>query len=88
MALRQPATKKVLITGGGPVGLTLGLLLQHVYNIPVDIVERQLKPTQHPQAHFMNLRTMEILRTHLPTLHDRILEAAAPPHQVYYIILY
>ncbi|CAK4090127.1 unnamed protein product [Aphanomyces euteiches] len=72
---------KVLITGGGPVGLTLGLLLEHVYKVPVDIVERQMQPTQHPQAHFMNLRTMEILRTHLPRLHDRILDIAAPPHE-------
>ncbi|KAF0694570.1 Aste57867_14558 [Aphanomyces stellatus] len=74
-------SSRVLIAGGGPVGLTLGILLQHVYKIPVDIVERQMQPTQHPQAHFMNLRTMEILRTHLPTLHDRVLDAAAPPHQ-------
>ncbi|ETV92352.1 hypothetical protein H310_13252 [Aphanomyces invadans] len=72
---------RVLIAGGGPVGLTLGILLQHVYNVPVDIVERQLQPTQHPQAHFMNLRTMEILRTHMPVLHDRILDIAAPPQQ-------
>ncbi|KAG9401082.1 hypothetical protein AC1031_009842 [Aphanomyces cochlioides] len=72
---------KVLIAGGGPVGLTLGLLLEHVYKVPVDIVERQMQLTQHPQAHFMNLRTMEILRTHLPRLHDRILDIAAPSHE-------
>ncbi|OQR91812.1 polyketide hydroxylase [Achlya hypogyna] len=72
---------RVLVAGGGPVGLTLGLLLEHVYKVPVDIVDRQLAPTHHPQAHFMNLRSMEILKTHLPTLHDRILEVAAPPSQ-------
>ncbi|RHZ15704.1 hypothetical protein DYB26_006837 [Aphanomyces astaci] len=79
---RQSTSSRVLIAGGGPVGLTLGILLQHVYNVPVDIVERQMQPTQHPQAHFMNLRTMEILRTHMPVLHDRILDATAPPQQV------
>ncbi|RHY79161.1 hypothetical protein DYB31_010146 [Aphanomyces astaci] len=78
---RQSTSSRVLIAGGGPVGLTLGILLQHVYNVPVDIVERQMQPTQHPQAHFMNLRTMEILRTHMPVLHDRILDATAPPQQ-------
>ncbi|RHY31221.1 hypothetical protein DYB32_003663 [Aphanomyces invadans] len=74
-------TRITVLPRGGPVGLTLGILLQHVYNVPVDIVERQLQPTQHPQAHFMNLRTMEILRTHMPVLHDRILDIAAPPQQ-------
>ncbi|RQM24742.1 hypothetical protein B5M09_006289 [Aphanomyces astaci] len=80
---RQSTSSRVLIAGGGPVGLTLGILLQHVYNVPVDIVERQMQPTQHPQAHFMNVRTMEILRTHMPVLHDRILDATAPPQQVH-----
>jgi hypothetical protein len=47
-------------------------------DIPADIVERQLKLTQHPKAHFMNLRTMEILRAYLSTSYDRILEAASP----------
>ncbi|OQR91274.1 polyketide hydroxylase [Thraustotheca clavata] len=73
--------KPILIAGGGPVGLTLGLLLEHVYKVPVDIIDRQLAPTHHPQAHFMNLRTMEILKTHLPSLHEQILDMAAPPSQ-------
>ncbi|KDO25968.1 hypothetical protein SPRG_08621 [Saprolegnia parasitica CBS 223.65] len=79
--LRAGHRAPVLIAGGGPVGLTLGLLLEHVYKVPVDIIDRQLSPTHHPQAHFMNLRSMEILRTHLPVLHDRVLDHAAPPHQ-------
>jgi len=83
MALKMMAKRSpVLIAGGGPVGMVLGILLQHVYDVPVKVVERQLQPTAHPQAHFMNLRTMEILQAHMKPLHDRVLELAPPPNQV------
>ncbi|GLC41790.1 hypothetical protein PLESTB_001702100 [Pleodorina starrii] len=52
----------VVICGAGPTGLTLSLLLakcgvRHV------VLERASGPTQHPQAHFINNRTMEIFRS-------------------------
>ena len=51
----------VIIIGAGPVGLTASLLLSK-YHISHLLVEQQRKPTDHPQAHFINSRTMEVLR--------------------------
>lgn len=50
---------KVLIIGAGPVGLTCAHLLAKL-NIQVTIIEKQLKLTHHPSAHFLHSRTMEI----------------------------
>ncbi|EFJ46561.1 hypothetical protein VOLCADRAFT_93005 [Volvox carteri f. nagariensis] len=50
----------VVICGAGPTGLTLSLLLAK-YGIRHVVLERALGPTQHPQAHFINNRTMEVL---------------------------
>ena len=50
---------RVLIIGAGPVGLTCAHLLGRL-NIPVTILERQLKLTHHPSAHFLHSRTLEI----------------------------
>jgi len=51
----------VLIVGGGPVGLTASLLLS---DLGVDslLVERNPSTTDHPKAHVVNTRTMEIFR--------------------------
>jgi 2-polyprenyl-6-methoxyphenol hydroxylase-like FAD-dependent oxidoreductase len=73
---------EILIVGGGPVGLVLGILLQNSYKVPVHIIERQLHPTRHPQAHFINLRSMEIVRIHMPGLHNQLLASAANSNQV------
>ena len=63
----------VCILGGGPVGLLLSSQLSS-YGIKHCIVERRLTPTQHPQAHFMNARTMEILQAHLPIAFKSVLQ--------------
>lgn len=76
---RQP---RVLVVGAGPVGMALGFMLDKVYDIPTRIVERQATPTTHPQAHFLNTRTMEVLHTTLPGFHDRLLQNAASSSQV------
>ncbi|TDH68178.1 hypothetical protein CCR75_004480 [Bremia lactucae] len=68
---------RVLVVGGGPVGLSTALLLEKVFNVPTRIVERKRSPTQHPQAHFMNLRTMEVFYATIPAFHDRLLAQAA-----------
>ena len=62
----------VCILGGGPVGLLLSSQLSS-YGIKHCVVERRLTPTQHPQAHFMNARTMEILQAHLPVAFKSVL---------------
>jgi hypothetical protein len=51
----------VLIVGGGPVGLTLSILLSRL-GVDSLLVERHASPTTHPQAHFINNRTMEVFR--------------------------
>eukprot|EP01040_Poterioochromonas_malhamensis_P004592 gene4592-4923_t len=55
----------VTILGGGPVGLFLSRLLRE-YEISHCLVERREQPRTHPQAHYLNMRTMEVLRTWYP----------------------
>ncbi|RLN59985.1 hypothetical protein BBJ28_00001369 [Nothophytophthora sp. Chile5] len=57
-------------------------MLEKLYNVPTRVVERQRSPTSHPQAHFINLRTMEVLYASMPGFHDRLLEQAAPSAMV------
>lgn len=53
---------KVSIIGAGPVGLLTSKLLSS-YNIPHVLVERRIEKRDHPQAHYLTARTMEILRS-------------------------
>ena len=50
-----------MIVGGGPVGLTLSILLSK-FGVDSQLVERRTTPTTHPQAHFINNRSREIFR--------------------------
>ena len=52
----------ILIAGGGPTGLTLGALLAQ-QGIEAMVVEKNVSTTQHPQAHAITGRTMEIFRS-------------------------
>ena len=52
----------VAIVGAGPVGLTLALLLSK-YGVRSTVVERLAAPSVHPQAHFINVRSMEVFRS-------------------------
>jgi 2-polyprenyl-6-methoxyphenol hydroxylase-like FAD-dependent oxidoreductase len=54
---------RVLIVGGGPSGLFLAHLLRS-YDVPFCLIEAQTPEQRfkHPQAHFLNTRTMEILK--------------------------
>jgi 2,4-dichlorophenol 6-monooxygenase len=65
----------VLIIGGGGVGLTSSIFLS---NLGVDhlLVERHGDTSVLPKAHYLNQRTMEILRQH--GVADAILEVGAP----------
>ena len=51
----------VIVIGAGPVGLTASLLLSH-FGIHHLLVEQRIGPKDHPQAHFISCRSMEIYR--------------------------
>lgn len=51
----------VLIVGGGPVGLSMGLALAR-QNVHCLVVERHSARTEHPRARGVSMRTMELLR--------------------------
>ncbi|OIW14660.1 hypothetical protein TanjilG_33002 [Lupinus angustifolius] len=51
----------VLIIGAGPVGLVLSILLTKL-GIKCAILEKNRAFSKHPQAHFINNRSMEIFR--------------------------
>lgn len=55
------ATVPVLIVGSGPAGLTAAILLADL-GVPAVLVERNPGTTDHPRAHVVNTRTMEIFR--------------------------
>ena len=53
----------VLIVGGGGCGLALSILLAD-YGVAALAVERNQTTTDHPRAHILNQRTMEIFTQH------------------------
>lgn len=55
------AVVPVLIIGAGPVGLVLSILLTKL-GINCAVLERNKAFSKHPQAHFINNRSMEIFR--------------------------
>jgi 2-polyprenyl-6-methoxyphenol hydroxylase-like FAD-dependent oxidoreductase len=59
--LKLPESNKVIVVGAGPVGLTASLLLSKYY-VPHALVGQLAEPDDHPQAHFINCRSVEILR--------------------------
>lgn len=66
----------VVIVGGGPTGLVLSNLLSK-YSVPSMLFEAQIPESRfrHPQAHFMNTRTMEIFRSELPKVYKEVLQS-------------
>ena len=76
----KPPLKKIqktpiLIIGGGPTGLTLSILLSQ-YNIKSILIEsKSIKSLHlHPQAHYLNLRTMEILNHYIPNVYKDVMK--------------
>ena len=59
------------IVGSGPVGLVLSGLLNH-YGVSHVLIDRRVEPVLHPQAHFLNARTMEILQSNFPEAHKTL----------------
>ena len=51
----------ILIAGGGPVGMTLALVLARL-GVRAMLVERNVQTTQHPKMDITNARSMELFR--------------------------
>ncbi|MCP5471586.1 MAG: FAD-dependent oxidoreductase [Sinobacteraceae bacterium] len=73
----------VLIVGGGPVGLTLGIDLAHRGQSAL-VVEERMVATPHPKATLLGSRSMELFRRW--NLDEAIFAASVPNHLPYYII--
>ena len=75
----NPRIYQVAIVGGGPTGLLLSNLLSQ-YEISHILLESKSAESsfQHPQAHFINTRTMEILRSSLPSVYERVIQTMPP----------
>lgn len=67
----------VLIVGGGGCGLVLACLL-HDQKEDFLLVERNATTSDLPKAHYLNKRTMEILRQH--DLDKEVFEQGTPPY--------
>ncbi len=74
---RQVLRVQVGICGGGPTGLLLSSLLSR-YGVSNVVLERNKLPSPVPQAHFINIRSMEVLRHALGGL-DRAVTEKMPP---------
>jgi 2-polyprenyl-6-methoxyphenol hydroxylase-like FAD-dependent oxidoreductase len=79
----MPARIPVLIAGGGPVGLTLGIELGH-RGIPALLVEPRHGPTTHPKATLLGARSMELFRRW--GLDEQVYAACMPQNDAYYIV--
>ncbi|MEC7299107.1 MAG: FAD-dependent monooxygenase [Pseudomonadota bacterium] len=61
MAAAMPRRVPVVIAGAGPVGLALSGLLGRL-GVQSLVVEQASALPQHPQAHYVNARTMEVMK--------------------------
>ncbi|MBX2874949.1 MAG: FAD-dependent monooxygenase [Saprospiraceae bacterium] len=75
--MKAVRTTDVLIIGGGPAGMLSGIYLDRL-GIPSVVIERQLELSQHPKAHELSARSIEILCQLGFTLED--LKAEASPY--------
>jgi len=73
----------ILIVGGGPVGLALGIELAH-RGQPALLVEERTGPSAHPKATLLGSRSMELFRRW--GLDEKVFAAAVPNDHPYYII--
>ncbi|MGL5819542.1 MAG: FAD-dependent monooxygenase [Phycicoccus sp.] len=71
----EKVTTDVVIVGAGPAGLSLALCLAR-HDVRSVVVERRSGENEHPRAHYINTRTMELLRQW--GIADRVLADAYP----------
>ncbi|GKY96343.1 hypothetical protein MPSEU_000594000 [Mayamaea pseudoterrestris] len=66
-SIASSSKNPIFIVGGGPSGLFMSILLSQ-YDVPNVLLEQHSCDSRfrHPQAHFLNTRTMELLKYHLP----------------------
>lgn len=70
----EEAVHDAIVVGGGPVGLLLSNLLSNHSVRHVLLDGRPVKDLlRHPQAHFINVRSMEILRAEVPRVYGSVL---------------
>jgi 2-polyprenyl-6-methoxyphenol hydroxylase-like FAD-dependent oxidoreductase len=76
---RMKTKSPVVIIGGGPSGLLMSNLLS-LYQVPSILLEQQTVESKfrHPQAHFLNTRTMEILQHWMPDTYNEVRKAMPP----------
>jgi putative polyketide hydroxylase len=76
-----PTTTPVLIVGGGPVGLTLSILLSG-YGVDHLLIEAHREVSPHPKARGISARSMEIFRR--CGLEESIRQAGLPAGQRFF----
>ena len=74
---------EVVIVGAGPVGATAALLLAR-HGVACMLVDRKSSPQEHPAAHVLSTRTLEIWRE--VGLERAVRTASAPLHDLRYIV--
>ncbi|MFG2849006.1 FAD-dependent monooxygenase, partial [Kitasatospora sp. NPDC048296] len=79
--MRFPATTSVLIVGGGPVGLTMSLLLSG-HGVRHLLVEAHPGTSTHPKARGVSARSMEVFRR--CGLEEEIRRAGLPASQLFF----
>lgn len=75
---------QVLIAGGGPVGLSLGIELAF-RGIPALLVETRTEVTRHPKATLLGARSMELFRR-WDRLDEKVFPAAMRQEENYFIV--
>ncbi|GCD95521.1 FAD-dependent monooxygenase [Embleya hyalina] len=81
MHATPPPTTPVLIVGGGPIGLTLSILLSR-HGVDHLLVEAHPGTSRHPKARGIAARSMEILRR--LGLEEAVRDAGLPASQVFF----
>lgn len=75
----------ICVIGAGPSGMLFSSLLSQ-FKIPHTLIDRRTSPTSHPQAHFINARSMEILRDWTPEVFNRIIRESPPSSSWRYVL--
>lgn len=71
----------IIIIGGGGCGLTMSCFLSD-FGVEHYLFERHSGTSLLPKAHYLNQRTMEILRQH--NMSEEIMKQGAPPENFSY----